>query len=102
MPVNAVAPAASDIGSNVCSGVTFRTSADLGRSAALVGEFNDWSVDATPMDRVGDLFVATVLLERGRSYRYQFVLDGDRWQNDVDADDYVANEHGGYVSVRHI
>jgi 1,4-alpha-glucan branching enzyme len=84
------------------SGVTFRTSADLGRSASLVGEFNGWRVDATPMERVGDLFEVTVPLERGRSYRYQFVLDGDRWQNDVDADDYVENAQGGYVSVRHI
>lgn len=67
----------------------------------LVGEFNDWSTAATPMERSAEGgFVATVQLEPGRHYRYKYLVDGSRWENDWQADDYVPNEHGGDDSVR--
>lgn len=68
-------------------------------SAAVVGEFNDWSVTATPMERDAHGFTATIDLEPGRSYRYRYLLDGDRWENDWNADGYVPNEFGGDDSV---
>ena len=37
----------------------------------LVGDFNDWSEAATPMNRSGDGFVATVRLPVGVSYRFR-------------------------------
>ena len=81
---------------------TFRVNAAWASTVTLVGEFNDWSTEATPMQRVGDTeeFVAELPLEPGRSYRYKFFLDGERWENDPNADDYVANEYGGHDSVR--
>jgi 1,4-alpha-glucan branching enzyme len=68
--------------------------------AHLCGEFNDWSTSATPMTRREDgTFQATVTLDTGRSYRFRYLLDGERWENDWAADDYVPNEYGGDDSV---
>ncbi|MFN2626705.1 MAG: isoamylase early set domain-containing protein [Mycobacteriales bacterium] len=79
---------------------TFRLPAASGASeACVVGEFNDWSPDATPMKLEGDSFVARVPLAPGRRYRFRYFLDGTRWENDWAADSYVPNEFGGNDSV---
>jgi 1,4-alpha-glucan branching enzyme len=66
---------------------------------SVVGEFNDWSTTADPMTAVGDGFIARIWLMPGRSYRFRYLIDGERWENDWDADDYVPNEFGGEDSV---
>ena len=38
-------------------------------------------------------------LAAGRRWRFRYLLDGARWENDWAADDYVANEFGGEDSV---
>jgi len=67
--------------------------------AAVVGDFNDWSTTATTMARVGDTFSATVTLPAGRRYQFKYLLNGELWENDWAADEYVANRHGGDDSV---
>jgi len=81
--------------------VTFELAAQAGVEAAhLCGEFNGWSTSSTPMTRRKDgSFRVTVGLEPGRSYRFRYLLDGERWENDWAADDYVPNEFGGEDSV---
>ncbi|MGE0308051.1 MAG: isoamylase early set domain-containing protein [Acidimicrobiia bacterium] len=81
--------------------VTFTLPADVrAESVYLCGEFNDWSTSATPMDRDDDgAFAVTVVLEPGRNYRFRYLLDGARWENDWAADDYAANDFGGDDSV---
>ncbi len=81
--------------------VTFRVPAEAGaRTASVTGEFNDWSTTATPMTETDDGgFCAVVTLERGRSYRFRYHLDGERWENDWAADGYVGNEYGGDDSL---
>lgn len=76
--------------------VTFKLSAEVGaETAALVGEFNDWSATANPMDKLKDgSFSATLSLEAGQSYRFRYLLDGTRWENDWEPDGYATNEHG--------
>lgn len=84
----------------VCT-VTFELPAEVEATAAhLCGEFNDWSPTATPLARSenGTLLV-TLTLDAGRQYRFRYLLDADRWENDWAADDYVANEFGGEDSV---
>jgi hypothetical protein len=39
-------------------------------------------------------FSVTVALPAERSYRYRFLLDGERWENDWDAEMYVNNVYG--------
>ena len=83
--------------------VTVTFSLDPGVAAdrvAVAGEFNGWSVDATPMTRREDGgFEATVVLEVGRAHRFRYVLDGERWVNAWDADDYEPNAFGGEDSI---
>lgn len=52
----------------------------------LVGDFNDWSMSATPLERAeGDgVWHVTVPLEPGR-YRYAFVVNGSIWRIDPEA-----------------
>ena len=69
-------------------------------SAVLVGEFNDWSLTARPMKRLKDgSFSVTVFLDAGRAYRFRYVLDGNIWVNDLEADSYAPNEYGEDNSV---
>lgn len=81
--------------------VTFELPAAAGAEFAhLCGDFNDWSTADIPMTRRSDgSFRVTLVLEPGRSYRFRYLLDDTRWENDWAADAYVPNEYGGDDSV---
>ena len=69
-------------------------------SVALCGEFNGWSAHDIRLERGGDgSWRAGVALEPGRTYRYRYLLDGERWENAWQADRYVPNPYGGTDSV---
>jgi 1,4-alpha-glucan branching enzyme len=79
---------------------TFELPATVGAArVALVGDFNGWDPEAHPMARAGDRFTVTVELEPGRTYRYRYLLDGRRWENDWAADAYAPNGFGSDDSV---
>ena len=80
--------------------ITFRVpcAADAER-ISVVGEFYEWSTVTSPMERGEDGFVARMSLPIGRVYRFRYLLDGRRWQNDWAADAYVDNQFGGDDSV---
>lgn len=66
----------------------------------LAGEFNSWDYETTPLRKQKDGSYATTLdLETGKEYEYRYVLDGERWENDDDADKYVPNVCGADNSV---
>ena len=81
--------------------VTFTLPAEVQASTvALCGEFNHWSAENIRLERGSDgCWRATVALEPGRSYRYRYLLDGERWENAWQADRYVPNSYGGDNSV---
>ncbi len=81
--------------------VTFTLDPGVGaQTAAVCGEWNDWSGDADVMRRDAEgEFSVTVDLEAGRAYRFRYLLDGDRWDNDWAADAYLPNGFGGDDSV---
>jgi CHAD domain-containing protein len=66
---------------------------------AICGEWNGWSAGRDVMDQVGDVFSLTIELQPGRAYRFRYLLDGERWENDWDADAYVPNAFGTDDSV---
>ena len=79
--------------------VTFELPPIEARSAALCGDFNSWSPDAHPMRRRKDgIFVTTLRLPPGE-YRFRYLVDGDRWMNDWNADRYDHNDFGSDNSV---
>jgi 1,4-alpha-glucan branching enzyme len=81
--------------------VTFKLPADVdSESAFLCGDFNDWDLAATPMKKLkDDSFSVTLSLETGVSYRFRYLLDDGRWENDWQADSYLPNEFGSEDSV---
>lgn len=69
-------------------------------SVSVCGDFNDWSPVAQPLSRVeGGGFRAVVELPVGRRWRFRYLLDGQRWENDWAADDYIPNDFGSQDSV---
>jgi hypothetical protein len=38
-------------------------------------------------------------LEAGQQYRFRYLVDGERWENDWAADAYLPNAYGGEDSV---
>lgn len=85
---------------NVCK-VTFELpSAVEAQTAYLVGDFNAWDKQATPMKRKRDgSFSVALNLETDKEYRFRYWLDQSRWENDWQADAYVPNEFGTEDSV---
>jgi 1,4-alpha-glucan branching enzyme len=68
--------------------------------AAVCGDWNDWSPERDVMEQTpGGGFMLTVKLQSGRSYRFRYLLDGSRWENDAAADAYVPNDFGTDDSV---
>ncbi|MBI5143151.1 MAG: isoamylase early set domain-containing protein [Nitrospirae bacterium] len=86
----------------VCK-VTFQLPKDAAPKAGsvmIVGDFNNWETEATPMKKTKDgCYAATVSLESGKEYHYRFLIDGQRWENDWFADRYEPNPYGGDNSV---
>jgi hypothetical protein len=87
---------------NECK-VTFRLPEEAVKGAenvTVVGDFNDWDTTATPMERLeGGGFQIILKLSPGREYKFRYLVDGDRWENDWHADKYVPNSYGGDDSV---
>lgn len=68
------------LGGDVVQGVT---------TVTLVGEFNDWDNTRTPLKQQKDgTFVADVELAQGQTYRFRYLLDGQHWANEPEADGY--------------
>jgi len=83
--------------------ITFRLSKDAAGSAdkvTIVGDFNNWDAEASPMRKLRDgRFEITLELPVGREYRFRYIIDGCRWENDWCADGYKPNIYGCGDSV---
>ena len=70
------------------------------QTACLCGEFNDWNTADHPMTlREDGSFTITLSLQPGRQYRFRYLLDGTRWENDWAADSYIPNPIGSEDSA---
>ena len=78
--------------------VTFRMPKEAAPEAnvvALVGEFNNWNIQATAMERLKNGSWRTTLeLDAGREYQYRYLIDETTWENDWEADKYVRSSFG--------
>ena len=81
--------------------VTFTLPGEVGAGhVALCGDFNNWTAGNIALNRGGDgSWQTTVPLEPGHSYRYRYLLDGERWENAWQADRYEPNPFGSTNSV---
>lgn len=83
--------------------VTFRLPAqavDGAERVSVAGDFNGWDEDGIILKKLksGD-FSVSVDLEPGKEYRFRYLVDGARWENDWNADKYLPNPHGSEDSV---
>lgn len=80
----------------VCK-TTFKLSKKVAGSAKtvhLVGDFNDWDTSATPMRKLksGD-FSVTLNLKADKEYQFRYLVDGENWANDAQADKYAPSAY---------
>ncbi len=81
--------------------ITFTLPPDIGSETALLcGDFTDWQAQAKPMKplKKGG-FSVTLSLPVDQSYRFRYLLDGEHWANDEQADGYIPNEFGSEDSL---
>jgi 1,4-alpha-glucan branching enzyme len=87
------------------AGRSCRVTFDLPRevsanTVSLCGEFNAWNASVHPMRcRKNGRFSTTISLQAGQTYRFRYLLDGERWENDWAADGYAPNNFGTEDSV---
>jgi 1,4-alpha-glucan branching enzyme len=90
------------LNSTACK-VTFRLpkeAAPEAKTVTLVGDFNNWNLTDNQMKKLknGD-FKLTLKLPCNREYRFKYLIDSTRWENDWYADKYIPNPYGGEDSV---
>ncbi len=77
---------------SICK-VQFKLSNDeakLAETVNLVGEFNHWDIDATPLKKLKDgSFTVTLDLQTGKEYQFRYLLDKAIWETDFAADKFV-------------
>ena len=80
--------------------VQFVIVAPSASNVSLVGDFNDWNANATPLELAADsrVWSVTVPLEAGR-YRYAFLVNGETWLSDPSAPPAGDDDFGRPGSV---
>jgi predicted flap endonuclease-1-like 5' DNA nuclease len=86
----------------VCK-VTFTlpvTAVQGGTDVRILGDFNEWSWERGFRMKAGKTeFTTEVELEAGKEYQFRYLIDNHIWENDWNADSYVAAPFGVYNSV---
>jgi 1,4-alpha-glucan branching enzyme len=87
---------------NICC-ATFRLPIEAApkvRKVTIVGDFNNWDKEATPLKKLenGD-FTITLGLDPDKEYHFRYLIDGKMWENDWHADKYVKSPYGVEDSV---
>lgn len=68
------------------------------QSACVVGDFNDWDGGRHPMKRRGSGPWRTSLVLDPGEHQFRYLVNGDEWRNDEDAD-RCGNPYGGENSL---
>ena len=69
------------------------------KKVAVAGDFNNWDTKADKLKKNKSGWKTTLRLKPESSYQFKYYIDGERWENDDAADEYVANEFGTEDSV---
>lgn len=89
---------------SLAGAVRFTVLAPGAKQVVLVGSFNGWAKDATPMKIVdgSSVWLVDVPLAEGE-HTFMYVIDGVRWMTPPQAEDFVIDGFGqtnGVVIVR--
>lgn len=65
------------------------------KSVHLVGEFNNWDINAHQMKKSKNgEYTITLKLAPGKEYEFRYLIDQSKWENDYHADKYVKSPFG--------
>ena len=79
--------------------VTFKLADDINsETAQLYGDFTKWVGQNMTKPKKGGFSLSITLLS-GQKYQFRYLLDGNRWINDPQADAFVPNPFGTEDSV---
>lgn len=84
------------------SKVTFmlpKEAVENAETVAIFGDFNQWQEGIMLTKQKDGSFKTAVELEKGRSYEYRFLINGEKWENDWAAEAYVPTPFGTFNSV---
>ena len=80
----------------VCK-VTFKVEKEVAETAeqvTLVGDFNNWNPTEHPLKPLkSGGFKTTLDLEQGREYQFRYLVDGNTWINETEADKVVPTPY---------
>lgn len=79
--------------------IIFEFSRSNVNSVALAGEFNDWQPMAMTYSKKLKVFRVKLRLPKNNSFHYKYLVNEKEWENDSEADTYMANEFGTENSV---
>ena len=66
------------------------------KKVQLLGDFNNWDSAKAPLLKGTKGELSTVVeLAAGQTYEFRYLLDGEIWDNDKSADNYVSSPFGG-------
>ncbi|MEO9968080.1 MAG: isoamylase early set domain-containing protein [Reichenbachiella sp.] len=67
--------------------------ADQAKKINLVGDFNEWNENKAEFTALKNgSFKCVVELPKGRHYQFRYLIDGQVWMNDDEADGFVDNQ----------
>jgi len=101
-PVATKAPAEAATPATKTAKVTFvlpKEAVENAETVAVLGDFNNWQNGVVLTKQKDGSFKAAVELEKGRSYEYRFLINGEKWENDWAAEAYTPTPFGAYNSV---
>ena len=81
--------------------VTFELPAEVeAETVLLCADFTDWADASKEMEPQEDGgFSITVALPAEHEYCFRYLLDGERWENEQEADGFIPNPFGTQNSV---
>lgn len=85
--------------------VVFELPAEVAHeSVTVVGDFNDWNEekDVMKFDAKTGVWSKTISLKPGNTYQFRYLVDGQDWRNDEQADGYVPNPFWGQNSLLNV
>jgi 1,4-alpha-glucan branching enzyme len=78
----------------VCK-VTFTVPAEEAKNVTVVGSFNEWNTEATPLKKLKNgSFKGTIDLDCGISYEFRYLVDG-AYVNELEADSSIWSDFAG-------
>ncbi len=82
--------------------VTFALPAEAAeKSAAIVGDFNEWDAtkDEMKFDKKNGVWTKSISFKPGDTVEFRYFVDEQQWLNDEQADDYRATPYFSKNSV---